>query len=196
MAIGMLGILKAGGVYVPIDPSYPQDRVQHMLDDAGVVLLLGEDDVDGADVQGESAERLEIVRAPEDLAYVMYTSGSTGQPKGVAVSHGSVVEYVETLGREIGVVADDVYLETASISFSSSIRQMLVPFAFGARVVIATTEERRDPTALAAPDRRIRGDRCRSRTDRRRAAWSTRSRPHPAAAAPPPESTEAVAHRE
>jgi amino acid adenylation domain-containing protein len=149
MAIGMLGILKAGGVYVPIDPSYPQGRVQHVLDDAGVVLLLGEDDVDGADVRRESAVRLETIRGSDDLAYVMYTSGSTGRPKGVAVSHGSVVEYVETLGHEVGVVADDVYLETASISFSSSIRQMFVPFAFGARVVIATTEERRDPTALA-----------------------------------------------
>ena len=86
--------------------------------------------------------------APDALAYVMYTSGSTGRPKGVAVSHGSVVEYVETLGREVGISADDVYLETASISFSSSIRQLLVPFAVGAQVVIATTEERRDPTEL------------------------------------------------
>ncbi|WP_319454755.1 amino acid adenylation domain-containing protein [Mycobacterium sp. RTGN6] len=148
MAIGMLGILKAGGVYVPIDPSYPKDRVDDMLAEAGVVLLLGEDDVDGGEVRQESAERLEPVTAPDDLAYVMHTSGSTGRPKGVAVSHGSVVEYAETLGRELGISAEDVYLETASISFSSSIRQLLVPFAVGAQVVIATTEERRDAAEL------------------------------------------------
>ena len=148
MAIGMLGILKAGCVYVPIDPSYPADRVDDMLDEAGVVLLLGEDDLDAAELSEESSERLETSTAPDALAYVMYTSGSTGRPKGVAVSHGSVVEYVETLGREVGISVGDVYLETASISFSSSVRQLLVPFAVGAQVVIATTEERRDPTEL------------------------------------------------
>jgi amino acid adenylation domain-containing protein len=148
MAIGMLGILKAGGVYVPVDPTYPTDRIEHMLREAGVVLLLDEQDVDGAAVGQHPAERPENVSAADDLAYIMYTSGSTGRPKGVAVTHGSVVEYAETLGRQVGITADDVYLETASVSFSSSIRQMLVPFAAGAEVVIATTEERRDPAAL------------------------------------------------
>ena len=148
MAIGMLGILKAGGVYVPIDPAYPKDRVDGMLADAGVVLLLGEDDVDGAEVRQEVSERLETVTAPDALAYVMFTSGSTGRPKGVAVSHGSVVEYAQTLSRELGVSAEDIYLETASISFSSSVRQLLVPFAVSAHVVIATSEERRDPAEL------------------------------------------------
>ncbi|ABM11838.1 amino acid adenylation domain [Mycolicibacterium vanbaalenii PYR-1] len=148
MAVGMLGILKAGGVYVPVDPTYPQDRIEHMLGEAGVALLLDERDVDGAEAGLCSAERLENLAAADDLAYIMYTSGSTGRPKGVAVTHGSVVEYAETLGRELGITGEDVYLETASISFSSSIRQMLVPFAVGAEVVIATTEERRDPAAL------------------------------------------------
>ena len=110
--------------------------------------LLDDHDVDGAEVRAQSAERVEIVANPDDLAYIMYTSGSTGRPKGVAVRHSSAVEYAETLGREVGLTAEDVYLETASVSFSSSIRQMLVPFAIGAQVVIATTEERRDPAAL------------------------------------------------
>ncbi len=148
MAIGMLGILKAGAVYVPIDPSYPDDRIEHMLGEAEVAWLLDDHDVDGAEVRAQSAERVETVANPDDLAYIMYTSGSTGRPKGVAVRHSSAVEYAETLGREVGLTAEDVYLETASVSFSSSIRQMLVPFAIGAQVVIATTEERRDPAAL------------------------------------------------
>ena len=115
MAIGMLGILKAGGVYVPIDPSYPKDRVDDILGEAGVVLLLGEEDVDGGELRQESSVRLETATGPEALAYIMYTSGSTGRPRGVAVSHGSVVEYAETLGREVGICAEDVYLETASM---------------------------------------------------------------------------------
>ena len=155
-----------------------------MLDDAGVVLLIGDDDVDGAEVRGESAERLENITASDDLAYIMYTSGSTGRPKGVAVSHASVVEYADTLGREVGIAADDVYLETALISFSSSIRQMLVPFAVGAQVVIATNEERRDPTGTV-PNQGICGDRRRSASPPWSAAWLTRwrlsaaSKPHP-----------------
>lgn len=148
MTIGMLGILKAGGVYVPIDPSYPGDRVAGMLLDADVTLLLGDEDVESVEVLQQSDERLETVSAPDDLAYIMYTSGSTGRPKGVAVRHGSVTEYAETMSHELGVTADDVYLETASLSFSSSIRQLVVPFTVGAHVVIATADERRDPAQL------------------------------------------------
>ena len=153
MAIGMLGILKAGAIYVPIDPSYPEDRKAHIVDDAGVVLQLDEAGIDhicpeDAIVGQGYVERLETTTTPEEIAYIMYTSGSTGRPKGVAVSHGGVVEYAETLARQLGITADDVYLETASISFSSSIRQLLVPFAVGAQVVIASLEERQDPVAL------------------------------------------------
>lgn len=148
MAVGMLGILKAAGVYVPIDPSYPKERIDHILDDADVAVVLDDDAVDSEEVRQQSAERLQIDIAPDDLAYVMYTSGSTGVPKGVAITHASVVEYAETLGREVGIAGDDVFLETASIAFSSSIRQLLVPFAAGAEVVVATNDERRDPVAL------------------------------------------------
>ena len=196
MAIGMLGILKAGCVYVPIDPSYPTDRVDDMLGEAGVVLLLGEDDLDAAELCDESSERLETSMAPDALAYVMYTSGSTGRPKGVAVSHGSVVEYVETLGREVGISADDVYLETASISFSSSVRQLLVPFAVGAHGRDRHHRGASRPDGASASNGRIRGDRRRSRphggprTGRR---GGHRPRPY---ASPTAESAEVVAHRE
>ena len=148
MAVGMLAILKAGAIYVPIDPSYPKDRIEHMVADAGIVLVLEDDDLDGAAVKRQSHARLGNLVGPDDLAYIMFTSGSTGRPKGVAISHASVVEYAETLGSEVGVTAGDVYLETASISFSSSIRQMMLPFAIGAHVVIASGAERRDPFAL------------------------------------------------
>lgn len=148
MAVGMLAILKAGAIYVPIDASYPKDRIEDMRADAGIVLVLEDDDLCGAAVEQHSHARPGNLVGPGDLAYIMFTSGSTGRPKGVAVSHGSVVEYAETLGSEVGVTASDVYLETASISFSSSIRQLMLPFTVGAQVAIASSAERRDPLAL------------------------------------------------
>ena len=154
MPIGFLGILKAGGIYVPIDPAYPKDRIDYMLADAGVLLEL--ENVESAEILAESPERSGPVAAPEDLAYIIYTSGSTGKPKGVKVTHGSVVEYAGTLSRELGIEPTDVYLHTASISFSSSIRQFVVPFAAGATLAIASADERRDPIALL---RRIRESR-------------------------------------
>ena len=85
---------------------------------------------------------------PQHLAYVIYTSGSTGTPKGVAVAHENVSRYVEALGARLAIVPGDRYLHTASISFSSSVRQLFVPLAHGACVLIAATETIRDPVAL------------------------------------------------
>jgi amino acid adenylation domain-containing protein len=146
LPIGFLGILKAGGAYVPLDPTYPRDRTDYMLVDAGVDLELNA--IDDPDILSESPERLDSVIDPTDLAYIVYTSGSTGKPKGVMVTHASVVEYAQTLASELTIEPEDVYLHTASISFSSSVRQFFVPFAAGATVVIASTDERRDPIAL------------------------------------------------
>lgn len=154
MPIGFLGILKAGGVYVPIDPAYPKDRTDYMLADAGAALQL--EGVDDPEILRESPERVGALSEPDHLAYIIYTSGSTGRPKGVMVTHGSVVEYADTLGRELGIEPSDVYLHTASISFSSSIRQFVVPLTAGATVAIAGADERRDPAALL---RRIRDSR-------------------------------------
>src|SRR5262249_55584706 len=83
-----------------------------------------------------------------NLAYVVYTSGSTGVPKGVMVTRGNLCDYVQAMGKRLGVNAADIYLHTASFGFSSSVRQLLVPLAHGARVVIATSDEIREPVSL------------------------------------------------
>ncbi|MGB8507612.1 MAG: non-ribosomal peptide synthetase, partial [Pyrinomonadaceae bacterium] len=90
----------------------------------------------------------------ENLAYVVYTSGSTGRPKGVAVRHESLCNYVGALASRLELSREEVYLHTASVSFSASARQLFVPLACGARVVVASTVERKDPLALAAIFRR------------------------------------------
>ncbi|MHC5066907.1 MAG: AMP-binding protein, partial [Planctomycetota bacterium] len=93
MLAGMLGILKAGAAYLPLDPDYPRERLQLMLEDSAAQIVIAERSfheivadgerqlVDFADVTGESSERLDLPHAPESLAYVIYTSGSTGKPK-------------------------------------------------------------------------------------------------------------------
>ena len=146
--IGLLGILKAGACYVPIDPDYPKDRADYMCADTGAALLI--EDVNAPEILAESSGRLDLRSAPEHPAYIVYTSGSTGRPKGVTVTHGSVVEYADTLRCALGIEPSDVYLQTASISFSSAMRQLVVPLAAGAAVAIASTDERRDPVALLA----------------------------------------------
>jgi amino acid adenylation domain-containing protein len=166
MAVGILGILKSGAGYLPLDPEYPKERLAFMLDDARPVLVLTESkranlvsdkaaqvvslDSDWTDISSQSEENLDDAPRPEDLAYVIYTSGSTGKPKGVMIEHRNLANYLLGLNHELHINAGDLYLHTASIAFSSSRRQLMLPLSQGATVVIATSEERKDPLALFA----------------------------------------------
>ncbi len=166
MVLGLLGILKAGGAYVPIDPSYPEERLGYMLADAKVKILLslrslqkplpehqGEVvylDADWQVIGQQSKENPDSGVRGENLAYVIYTSGSTGTPKGVRVGHNNLCHYVQAMQIALGITAEDVYLHTASIAFSSSTRQLILPLTQGATVTIATSEQRKDPLALFA----------------------------------------------
>ncbi|HEX9983146.1 MAG TPA: amino acid adenylation domain-containing protein [Thermoanaerobaculia bacterium] len=161
--VALLAVWKCRGVYLPIDPEYPYERIAFMLDDARVAVLVTEcalreslpagearvvclDDAgsDGGDAQSVAPPRT----AGEDPAYVIYTSGSTGPPKGVMISHRNVAHYLGAMAEALGITADDRYLHTASFAFSSSMRQFLLPLWCGATVVIAAREELRDPLAL------------------------------------------------
>ncbi|HEX7333375.1 MAG TPA: amino acid adenylation domain-containing protein [Pyrinomonadaceae bacterium] len=162
--LGMMGVLKAGGVAVPFDPAYPKDRIAFMLNDAGTFAVLSQSslvellppdlkticlDVEWPAILRLSSEPLEKSSSGENLAYVVYTSGSTGAPKGVAVCHRSLANYVKTMSERLGLTNEDTYLHTASVSFSASARQIFVPFSCGARLVLATSLERKDPLALS-----------------------------------------------
>src|SRR6266446_7373570 len=164
MAIGILGILKAGGAYLPLDPEYPTERLAFMLADAQPMLLLTRSnfvnrfstseartvlfDHDWPTISRESSENLSAGSSPDDLAYVIYTSGSTGRPKGAMITHGNLANYLLALNHELKIGRDDLYLHTASMAFSSSRRQLMLPLSQGAAVVIANSEERKDPLAL------------------------------------------------
>lgn len=168
MVAGLLGILKAGAAYVPLDPSYPRDRLQFMVDDAGIAALVCHaEHVAGANalsypesrtlvldrVQVTDAEMTSAAEsantAPNDCAYVIYTSGSTGKPKGVLVPHRAVVNFVESMAREPGMTAADRIVAVTTLSFDIAVNELIVPLCVGAEIVLATRDEAGDGQLLS-----------------------------------------------
>ncbi|MGA5647915.1 amino acid adenylation domain-containing protein [Streptomyces seoulensis] len=149
----LLGVMRSGAAWVPLDPAYPQDRLEYMLRDSGVTLVIADED---------TARRLPgdiRVLAPEaadetlpdgsadldgagrgDLAYVIYTSGSTGKPKGVLVEHGSAAATVAGMLTEWGVGAGDRVLQFAPSSFDASVLETGVALTSGAALVLADAD--------------------------------------------------------
>ncbi|MDQ2922122.1 MAG: amino acid adenylation domain-containing protein, partial [Acidobacteriota bacterium] len=164
MAVAIFGVLKAGAAYLPLDPTYPRERLSFMRADARPRFLIiqegiGSDtedsdlnvikiDRDWSLIDRERKTEPEIIVGPDNLAYVIHTSGSTGNPKGVMITHGNLGHYVQSLPGSVEVSDSDVYLHTASISFSSSVRQLMFPLSLGAEVIIATVDDIADPLAL------------------------------------------------
>ena len=151
MLVGLLGILKAGGAYVPLDPACPPDRLSFMLANAGVRIVLTQDqfgqkffdhnveliflDNDRSVLAGASEENLENKCTPENLAYVMYTSGSTGVPKGVGIPHRGVVRLVkETNYSQFD--REQVFLQFAPLSFDASTFEIWGSLLNGARLAV------------------------------------------------------------
>jgi natural product biosynthesis luciferase-like monooxygenase protein len=153
MMVGLLGILKAGAAYVPMDPSYPGERIAIMLEDARATVVVTTTKLAGSlpphtaalcvDAAGEAgeAERPRVAMTGENLAYVIFTSGSTGRPKGVMIEHRNAANFFtamdEVLGTEPGV-----WLATTSISFDISVLELFWTLARGYTVVIQHEPER------------------------------------------------------
>ncbi len=150
--VSLLAVLKAGGVYLPLDPAYPKQRIEFMLHDANASVLLTEKrqiqklpdnsarviclDSDAESIRRESAENPTSSVEPENLAYIIYTSGSTGQPKGVLVSHGSIAEHCRDAEEYYELKPTDRVLQLASMSFDLSLEQILPTLIVGARLVV------------------------------------------------------------
>jgi len=155
MVIGLLGILKAGGAFVPLDPAYPKERLAFMLKDSQVPVLLTQErlvaglpehaarviclDSGWETMARESGESPGSSTLPQNLAYVIYTSGSTGQPKGVLVSHDSIADHCRNAQRCYELDSRDVVLQFASLSFDVSLEEILPTLIVGARLVIMGT---------------------------------------------------------
>ena len=161
MVAALLGVLRVGAAYLPLDPEYPAERLAYMLDDSGARLLLSERALDGLAPSSSIGRILLDDLAPVDgwedapvdadeLAYVIYTSGSTGRPKGVMVPHGGVAGFLRSMAEAPGLRADDALLAVTTVAFDISVLELFLPLTLGARVVVASREQAADPAPLAA----------------------------------------------
>ncbi len=172
----LLGILKAGGAFVPLDPSHPSERLQLILEDAQLTYVLTQTSListlqshqaqtnrllidihnisDECYAQTLLAARVERPTPTEqslsrDLAYVIYTSGSTGKPKGVQIAHHAVVNFLISIQKKLGLKGDETFLAITTIAFDISILEIFLPLVTGSTVVIASSEDARNGTKLA-----------------------------------------------
>ena len=165
MIVGLLGILKAGAAYVPLDPSYPQERLAYMAGDARPVLVLTQQalsdrldrgiarlclDSEWEAVAGFAAGNPAPLAEAGHLAYVIYTSGSTGRPKGVGVPHGGIVNRLRWMQDAYQLTQRDRVLQKTPFSFDVSVWEFFWPLSFGATLVVARPGGHQDPDYLSA----------------------------------------------
>ncbi|HNP27631.1 MAG TPA: amino acid adenylation domain-containing protein [Nitrospirales bacterium] len=163
MVIGLLGILKAGGVYVPLDPGYPTERLRFMLQDVKPAVVLTnrelEDDLDGLPfhtvhmnemmTSAENGPTPFCPATPHHLAYFLFTSGSTGQPKAVAIRHQTLVNLVVWQNAQSGRGAGACTIQFSSLNFDVSLQEIFSSLCGGGMLLIISEETRRDLPALA-----------------------------------------------
>ncbi|WP_100482154.1 non-ribosomal peptide synthetase [Mycobacteroides abscessus] len=141
--VAMLGVLKSGAAYMPIDPALPEERIEYLIADAKPRIVMRPQEFRVAEAAATGLVDAPITDAdrlrpllPDNLAYVIYTSGSTGRPKGVAVAHAAIVEHVVSFTAEWSMTADDRMLQSTSVSFDASLADILCPLSLGAQLVI------------------------------------------------------------
>src|SRR6059058_5861518 len=160
MVVGLIGILKAGGAYLPLDPSYPAERLSFMLADAGAAVLIThsalrdrlgghaarvvELDSEAAAIAAQPSSAPASAVRPQNLAYVIYTSGSTGMPKGVAVEHAGLSPLAAAQIDRFAITSQARVLQFASPSFDAAVSEIVTTFASGATLVLPARERRGD----------------------------------------------------
>ncbi len=165
----ILAALRSGAAWVPLDPDYPRERLEFMVEDASLDLLLSRSDLLRGGEYGTATLLLDrdagaIDSAPADFdgvfetdadpwqtaAYLIYTSGSTGRPKGVEVPHAALACLLHSMPDLLGLGPRDRQLAVVTLSFDVSVQDILLPLSIGAELVLATGEQARDPHALTA----------------------------------------------
>lgn len=166
--IAVLGCLKAGAAYVPIDPSHPNDRIRYIIAEVDIAVLVTEDEqvprlsqlfagpiialdsvTQSAAAPSSQLSRRETGVSPSDLCYVIYTSGTTGRPKGVMAEHRNAVHFVNAFNRVCRTVPEDRIYQGFSLGFDGSVEEMWMAFSNGATLVVPTRDAPRFGNELA-----------------------------------------------
>lgn len=152
MVLGILAILKAGGAYLPLDPNYPQERIQFMVEDSGISTILTLKKFESKFAESKSLnvigldqfpfakqtiEKNKTPLKPDKLAYVIYTSGTTGRPKGVMCTHGGLVNLVAAQNKIFDISHESRILQFASLNFDASVSEIFTTLSAGATLVLA-----------------------------------------------------------
>ena len=169
MLVALLGVLKANGAYIPMDPGYPMSRLRYMVEDAQLKILLSEShlvdqmgdtplpeavrvvhlDTDIEHINTFPSEQPDVDVRAEHLAYVIYTSGSTGNPKGVEIPHGAFTNFLLSVQKTPGLAASDVLLSVTTLSFDIVGLELFLPVISGGKVVIVSRDVALDAKLLA-----------------------------------------------
>jgi amino acid adenylation domain-containing protein len=154
MVISLLGIWKAGAAYIPLDPTFPRDRLAFIFEDSAVPIVLTQSrlaldlpsfdcriicvDRDAPKIDKELSTNLNITSDPACVAYTIYTSGSTGKPKGVEVNHQNITNLLVSMAQQPGLNANDTLVAVTTISFDISALEIYLPLIVGAKLVVAS----------------------------------------------------------
>ena len=167
MIVAILAVLKSGGAYIPIDPTYPQDRVEYMLNSSNAKLLLTQEklknkvkfenkifiELSNKETYSYPTENLESINTPEDLFYVIFTSGSTGRPKGVMIMHKTMTNFTNYCNNYVEYLKNPTYqtiLSITTISFDIFAFETIISLQRGLKVVIANENEQTTPKLINA----------------------------------------------
>ncbi|MFE3178240.1 amino acid adenylation domain-containing protein [Amycolatopsis sp. NPDC059090] len=146
MVVALLGVLKAGAAYLPLDPDYPEDRLRFMIKDSGAEVVIEPGDLTALD---KPRQPVNVLVRPENAAYVIYTSGSTGKPKGVVIEHRGIVNRLRWMQDEYGLTPEDRVLQKTPFGFDVSVWEFFWTLSAGATLVMARPGGHRDPAYLA-----------------------------------------------
>lgn len=157
MIISILAVLKSGACYIPIDPEYPQDRIEYMLNNSNAKLLLTFKRLKNKvtfdnklfveldnELYNSNKDNLININEPDDLAYIIYTSGSTGKPKGVMLKHSNINNFIQGMCNVVDFNSEKTIVSVTTISFDIFVLESLLPLEKGLKIVIANENEQND----------------------------------------------------
>lgn len=149
MIVAILAVLKTGAAYVPVQPDYPQERIDYIEKDTQCKAIINEALLEKFQEQRYSTSAVNVEVLPNNLAYIIYTSGSTGTPKGVMIEHKTVINLAYAQIQEFGITTDENILQSSSITFDASVEQIFIALLSGAKLSIANKALLLDTERLA-----------------------------------------------